>query len=182
LNRGRTAALIADPRTSVPPVRDGTPSRLCARRELFSATTCALFEVSAIPGQGNFRPNQYQIGGESNGHFETDNSADEKVISLFMRTTWQLSSLFLGAILVCGPASGWCEPSSPIQDSGAKQDMKDAGHDTKEAARDTGHGVKQGTKKAYHKTKNGTKKAYHKTKNTATGAAHGAKEGAKQPE
>ncbi len=46
--------------------------------------------------------------------------------------------------------------------SGAKQDMKAAGHETKNAAVDAGHGIKQGTKKAYHKTKRGTKKAAHK--------------------
>lgn len=46
---------------------------------------------------------------------------------------------------------------------GAKQDMKDAGHDTKNAAKDTGRGVKTGTRKAYHSTKRGTKRAYHKT-------------------
>jgi hypothetical protein len=40
------------------------------------------------------------------------------------------------------------QPSSPSQDSGAKQEMKDAGHESKDAAKDVGHGVKQGTKKA----------------------------------
>lgn len=47
-------------------------------------------------------------------------------------------------------------------DSGAKQDMKSAGHETKDAAKDTGHGIKQGTKKGYHKTKHGLKKVGHK--------------------
>lgn len=47
-------------------------------------------------------------------------------------------------------------------DSGAKQDMKNAGHETAAAGKDAGRGVKQGTKKAYHKTKRGTKKAAHK--------------------
>jgi Ni/Co efflux regulator RcnB len=98
-----------------------------------------------------------------------------------MRTKWQLSALFLGASLVCGPALGWSQQSTPSQDSGAKQDMKDAGHETKSAAKDTGHGVKKGTKKAYHSTKHGTKKAWHKTKNTTKGAVNGGKEGAKQP-
>jgi hypothetical protein len=82
-----------------------------------------------------------------------------------MRKQLQVSALFLGAALLCAPAPGWS------QDNGAKQDMKDAGHETKNAAKDTGHGVKQGTKKAWHKTADTTK-----------GAAHGAKEGAKQPE
>ena len=47
-------------------------------------------------------------------------------------------------------------------DSGAKQSMKSAGTETKDAAKDTGRGIKQGTKKAYHKTKRGTKKVAHK--------------------
>ncbi len=47
-------------------------------------------------------------------------------------------------------------------DSGAKRDMKSAGHETKDAAIDTGHGIKQGTKKGYHKTKHGLKKVGHK--------------------
>jgi hypothetical protein len=98
-----------------------------------------------------------------------------------MRTKWKLSTLFLGASLVCGPALGWSQPSSPSQDSGAKQDMKNAGHETKSAAKDIGHGVKKGTKKAYHATKHGTKKAWHKTKHTTKGAVNGGKEGAKQP-
>jgi len=91
-----------------------------------------------------------------------------------MRTKRQLFAFFLGAALVCGPALGQSQSSSPSQDSqdsGVKQDTKDAGHS-----------VKQGTKKVYHKTKNGTKKVWHKTKNTTTGAVNGGKEGAKQPE
>jgi hypothetical protein len=99
-----------------------------------------------------------------------------------MRTKWQLPAFFIGAVLVCGPALVWGQPSFPSQDSGAKQDMKNAGHESKDAAKSAGHGVKQETKKAYHKTKHGTKKAYHKTKDTTTGAANGAKKGAKQPE
>jgi hypothetical protein len=98
-----------------------------------------------------------------------------------MTTNRQFAALFLGAALVCGPALGWSQPSSS-HDSGAKQDMKDAGHETKEAAKDTGRGVKQGTKKAYHKTKRGTKKAWHKTADTTKGAVNGGKEGAKTPE
>ena len=45
---------------------------------------------------------------------------------------------------------------------GAKQDMKDAGHETKAAAKDAGHGIARGTRKGYHKTKHGLKKAGHK--------------------
>ncbi|MCU1324158.1 MAG: hypothetical protein JWM43_3807 [Acidobacteriaceae bacterium] len=53
-------------------------------------------------------------------------------------------------------------------DSGAKQSIKNAGTETKNAAKDTGHGIKQGTKKAYHKTKNGTKKAARKVEGKPT--------------
>lgn len=60
---------------------------------------------------------------------------------------------------------------SPAQ-NGAKQDMKNAGSETKYAAQDAGHGVKTGTKKAYHKTKHGTKVAAHKTADTSKTAYH----------
>jgi len=103
-------------------------------------------------------------------------------IHLSMKTKRQLSALFLATALVCAPALAFSQPSNPAQDSGAKQDMKNAGHETKDAAKDTGHGVKQGTKKAYHKTKHTTKKVWHKTEDTTKGAVNGGKEGAKQPE
>jgi hypothetical protein len=48
--------------------------------------------------------------------------------------------------------AGLVGPSSlPAQDS-PKQDIKDAGHETKEAAKDTGRAVKNGTHKAADKT------------------------------
>ena len=90
-----------------------------------------------------------------------------------MKTRWNLPPLLLGATLASGPALAWS-----AQDS-AKQDMKDAGHETKNAAKDAAHGTKVGTKKAYHSTRNGTRKAWHKTKNTTKGAVNGAKEGAR---
>jgi hypothetical protein len=90
-----------------------------------------------------------------------------------------LPSLFLGAALAVTPALGWSQQTTT--DQSAKQDMKDAGHETKDAAKDAGHGVKKGTKKAYNKTKNGTKKGWDKTKNTTKGAVNGAKEGAHEP-
>ncbi len=49
---------------------------------------------------------------------------------------------------------------------GAKQDMKDAGHETKEATKDAGRGIARGTKKGYHKTKHGLKRAGHKVHDT----------------
>lgn len=70
------------------------------------------------------------------------------------------STLFLTAVLTFGMSSALMSAQE-----GAKQDMKNAGHETKDAARDTGHGISKGTQKAYHKTKRGTKKAYHKTAN-----------------
>ena len=45
----------------------------------------------------------------------------------------------------------------------AGQDMKHAGHETKEAAKDTGRGIKHGTQTGYRKTKRGTKKVVHKS-------------------
>jgi Ni/Co efflux regulator RcnB len=99
-----------------------------------------------------------------------------------MTTRRKLSALILGAALVCAPALGWSQQSTPSQDSGAKQDMKDAGHESKNAVKDAGHGVKQGTKKAYHSTKRGTKKGWRKTKSTTRGAVNGAKEGAREPQ
>jgi Ni/Co efflux regulator RcnB len=98
-----------------------------------------------------------------------------------MTTKRLIPFILLGAALACTPALIQGQ-ETPHQDSGAKQDMRDAGHETKNAARDAGHGVKQGTKKAYHKTKYGTKKAWHKTKSTTKGAVEGAKEGAHQPQ
>ena len=47
----------------------------------------------------------------------------------------------------------------------AKQDMKDAGHETKDAAIDTGHATKKVTKKAAHKTKRAAVKTKNATEN-----------------
>jgi hypothetical protein len=45
----------------------------------------------------------------------------------------------------------------------AKQDIKNAGTDTKDATKSAGHGIAKGTKHAYHATKRGTKKVVHKS-------------------
>ena len=110
------------------------------------------------------------------------NSRRDRRIPLCMTLKLRISTL-LAAALLCGPVVGWSLQSqpSPPQPT-AKQDMKNAGHDTKNAAKSTARGVKKGTKKAYHSTKRGTKKAYGKTKSTVKGAADGAKEGARQPQ
>ena len=98
-----------------------------------------------------------------------------------MRMKRQLSAVLLAGALVCAPALALSQPFTPGQES-AKQDMKNAGHETKAAVKDAGRGTKNGTKKAYHSTKRGTKKAWHKTKDTVKGGVNGAKEGAKTPE
>lgn len=72
----------------------------------------------------------------------------------------------------------------------AKQDMKEAGHDTAQATRNTGHAIAKGTEKGYDKTKEGTVKAAHatahgtkvaarKTKNGTVEAAHATAHGTK---
>jgi hypothetical protein len=75
------------------------------------------------------------------------------------KSVW--TALFLASTLTLGSARVFA--STPLLGQTAGQDMKDAGHDTKNAAKSTGRGVKKGTKTGYRKTKNGTKKAYHKT-------------------
>lgn len=67
----------------------------------------------------------------------------------------QMGSLVIAAALNLGMTA--------LAQDGTKQDMKSAGHETKNATVDAGHGVATGTKKAYHKTKHVTKKAYHGT-------------------
>ena len=47
-------------------------------------------------------------------------------------------------------------------DSGAKQDAKDAAHSTGQAAKKTGHKIKKGTKKVVHKAAKGTRKGAEK--------------------
>ena len=54
----------------------------------------------------------------------------------------------------------------------AKQDMKDAGHETKEAAKDAGQGVAKGSKKVGRKVVKGTKKTGHVIKKDSKKAVH----------
>jgi len=64
-------------------------------------------------------------------------------------------------------AAGLAGPSPlPAQDS-PKQDIKDAGHDTKEAAKDTGRATKHAAKKTGRAVKKGTNKAAAKTEEGA---------------
>ena len=66
--------------------------------------------------------------------------------------------VFLSVLLLAGISA-----FSFSQDPGPKQDMKNAGHETKEAAKDTGRATKSGAKKTGHAIKRGSKKAAHKT-------------------
>ena len=92
----------------------------------------------------------------------------------------RFGSLALSAVLVLGVPAALAQ-NNDHNDPGAKQDMKNAGSDTKHAATDAGHGISHGSKTAYDKTKSGTKTGYHKTVNgTKTGyhkTAHATKSG-----
>lgn len=71
-------------------------------------------------------------------------------------------------LILAGMLSGCVAPIAFAQDTqGPKQDMKDAGSDTKDAAKKTGHATKKTTKKAVHKsakkTKEGADKVEDKT-------------------
>src|ERR1041385_8972814 len=57
------------------------------------------------------------------------------------------------SIALCGPAL-----AMPTQDQSASQDMKDAGHETKNAAKDAGRATKKTAKKTGHAVKKTTKK------------------------
>jgi hypothetical protein len=65
-----------------------------------------------------------------------------------MQSKWMIRAILAGAVAV-----GMC--GTVVAQESAKQDMKDVGHETKDAAKHTGNAVKKGTKKAYHKTKSG---------------------------
>jgi predicted small secreted protein len=75
-----------------------------------------------------------------------------------------LGKKLFSALLFLALATGF---SVAQTDQGAGQDMKDAGHSTKQAAKKTGrkvkHGTKKGTHKAAGKTKQGAQKVEDKT-------------------
>jgi predicted small secreted protein len=75
----------------------------------------------------------------------------------------KIGGLLLAGVLALGaPLSGYA------QNTGAKQDIKGAGHDVKQAAKKTGKAVKKGTKKVTNKvakkTRQGAAKVEDKTK------------------
>ena len=124
-----------------------------------------LFDRLFLQSSSTQRGNLFGIN-----YLGTANQQDRIGILLYMKTNFQLSALvpfFLGTALVCAPASGFSQPSNPSQDSGAKQDMKDAGHETKQAAVDTGKATKKVAKKTGRAVKKGTHKAAKKTEQGA---------------
>src|SRR5450432_2838648 len=85
---------------------------------------------------------------------------------------WSMKSKIYGTMALASAMVLSAGMTFAQSDTGAKQDMKNAGSETKDAAKDTGHGVKKGTEKGYHATKHGTKKAYHATKRGTKKAVH----------
>lgn len=71
--------------------------------------------------------------------------------------------ILLSGALAAGVAVAQDTTSSSSQ-SGAKQDMKDAGNATKDAGKDVGHATAKGAKAVGHGTAKGAKKVGHATK------------------
>ena len=65
-------------------------------------------------------------------------------------------------LLAAGALGMALMPGGAIAQESAKQDMKDAGHETKNAAKDVGHGTATAAKKTGKATKDTTKKVVHK--------------------
>jgi len=84
-------------------------------------------------------------------------------------------TLLLAGVLTLGMTSTFA-----LSQDGAKQDMKHASTETKDAAKDTCHGISTGTKKVYHKTSKGTEKAYDKTSEGTEKAYDKTKHGTKK--
>jgi hypothetical protein len=75
----------------------------------------------------------------------------------------RLFGFLLSAVLLCGSGTAMFAQDQ----NGPKQDLKNAGHSTKEAAKSTGKAVKKGTKKTVHagakKTRQGAASVERKT-------------------
>ena len=74
----------------------------------------------------------------------------------------RLFGLFTVSLLFSGLAA--------IAQDTAKDDMKKAGKETKQAAKDTGKGVKKATKKTVHKSAKATKKGAKKVEKKTSGS------------
>jgi len=85
----------------------------------------------------------------------------------------------IGSIVLASAFSVFLSTGFAVAQDSAKQDMKTAGTDTKNAAKDTGHAVSTGTKKAYDKTASGTKTAADKTATGTKTAYHKTANGTK---
>jgi Ni/Co efflux regulator RcnB len=72
------------------------------------------------------------------------------------------SKLGFSVVLFLGVAAGSLALASQ-SDEGAKQDIKNAGHETKAAAKDTGRATKKTARKTGHQVKRTTKKAANKS-------------------
>ncbi len=84
-----------------------------------------------------------------------------------------------GSIVLTSVFAAFLSTSLALAQDGAKQDMKAAGTETKNAAKDTGHAVSTGTSKAYNKTASGTKTAADKTAAGTSTAYHKSVNGTK---
>src|SRR5215469_7030692 len=76
------------------------------------------------------------------------------------------------AILVLLATVSAAVAKPPRLQDGAKQDMKDAGHETKQAAKKTGTAVGKSTKKAGHETAHAAHKTGTAVENTSKKAGH----------
>ena len=84
-----------------------------------------------------------------------------------------------GAILLASVFAVFLSTGIALSQDSAKQDMKAAGTDTRNAAKNTGHAVSTGTTKAYDKTSSGTKTAADKTVSGTKTAYRKTEEGTK---
>jgi hypothetical protein len=87
---------------------------------------------------------------------------------------YKFEAIILASALAISMSAGFA-----VAQDGAKQDMKAAGTDTKNATKDVGNGVATGTKKTYNATANGTRTVAHKTASGTKTAADKTADGTK---
>jgi hypothetical protein len=88
----------------------------------------------------------------------------------------------LALLVLLGVASIGSAKASRPQDEpqGAKQDMKDAGHETKQAAKKTGTAVGKSSKKVAHESEAGAKKTGSAVEKGTKTAGHESEDAAKK--
>jgi hypothetical protein len=74
----------------------------------------------------------------------------------------KIAILLTGGVLGLGLMVGSAAAQDSTGQNSAGQDMKNAGHETANAAKDVGHGTATAAKKTGSATKNTTKKVVHK--------------------